>query len=281
MPKSVAWLATLLAIAPLSTAEAAPPRKPRIAVLEIRALGTEAHKADLVSEVALTEAASFRELEVIGRSDIIALIGFQKQKEMLGCAEDSACIAEIGGALGVDFILVGSLGRIGDLTRIDLKLVEAKRSRVLARHGESISGREEAIVASVQRGVRNLLLPIARPGALAPPEAAAPPARSGRRLAAWTVGGAGLACVGGGVAFGLLAQQAYDDEKAATDAASYDKYRDLAKDRILYANVLYGLGAVGIGTGAWLYFTGGEPTKVTVGAVPFGDGALAFVAGGF
>ena len=50
MPKSAAWLATLLAIAPLSTAEAASARKPRVAVLEIRALGTEAHKADLVSE---------------------------------------------------------------------------------------------------------------------------------------------------------------------------------------------------------------------------------------
>jgi TolB-like protein len=291
LPKLTSWIVALAVAAPLASARAAPPRKPRVAVLDIRALGTEAHKADLVSEVALTEAASFRELEVIGRSDIIAMIGFQKQKEMLGCSEDSACVAEIGGALGVDFILLGSLGKMGDLLRLDLKLVEARKARVLARYGDSVAGREDAMLASVQRGVRMLLTPVARPGApvaLAPAEAAPAEgarqekkAMSRRRIAAWAFGGAGLACVAGGATFGLLAQQAYDDQKAATDPVKYDEYKALADDRALYADVLYGLGAAGIVTGAWLYFTGNDPPAVSAGVVPFGDGALAVVAGSF
>ena len=61
----------------------------------------------------------------------------------------------------------------------------------------------------------------------------------------------------------------------------YDEYKALADDRALYADVLYGLGAAGIVTGAWLYFTGNDPPAVTAGVVPFGDGALAVVAGDF
>jgi TolB-like protein len=148
-------------------------RKPRIAVMEMRPLGTEAVKAELLSEVALTEASHVAGLEVIGRSDIAGIIGFEKEKAMLGCGEELACIGEVSGALGVDYLLLGSLGRLGTLYRVDLKLVDARKARVLARAGESVSGEEEKLVATVQRAVRELLAPIA-PGRDPGAEAAAP-----------------------------------------------------------------------------------------------------------
>ncbi|MGB8930625.1 MAG: hypothetical protein WCC48_05170 [Anaeromyxobacteraceae bacterium] len=285
MPRAEGWLAFLLVTAPFGTARAEVASKPRVAVFELRTLGPELPGAERVSDLELTEAASFRELRVIGGPEIVALVGARREREMAGCAEDSPCIAEIGGRLAVDYLLLGSLARVGDRIRLELKLVEAKRPRVVARYGDSISGGEDATLVSVQRGVRSLLLPVARPeSSAAPPAPAAeppPPARSGRRIAAWAVGGAGLACVAGGAAVGVLAQQAYDSQRRASDGASYDRYRKLAKDRILQSNALYGAGAVGIGAGAWLFFGGKEPPELSVGALPLGDGALAFVAGGF
>jgi hypothetical protein len=85
------------------------------------------------------------------------VVGFGRQKKMLGCAEDATCLAEIGGALGVDYVLTGSLGRLGNLTRVDLKLVDARKARVVARAGESVTGEEERLVSTVQGAVRELL----------------------------------------------------------------------------------------------------------------------------
>ena len=39
------------------------------------------------------------------------MLAFEKQRQMLGCA-DTGCIAEIGGALGVDYIISGKVTRI-------------------------------------------------------------------------------------------------------------------------------------------------------------------------
>jgi TolB-like protein len=144
------------------------PRRPRVAVMELRPLETAPAKAEILSEVALTEATAIGGLEVIGRSDINALLGLEKQRQLLGCGEDTSCLVEIGGALGVDYLLTGSLGRLGALYRVDLRLVDARKARVLDRAGESVSGDEEKLVATIQRGVRRLLAPISPATAAAP-----------------------------------------------------------------------------------------------------------------
>jgi len=279
-------------------------KKVRVAVLEIRALGTEAAKAELLSEVALTEAASLKGFEVIGRSDINSLIGFERQKQVIGCSDDSNCLAEIGGALGVDFILVGSLGRLGTLYRIDLKLVETKKARVRGRIGVSVEGQEEKLVVAIQKAVRDLLLPETptaappvagaekRPDLTPRPEQAGrapaqPPqeraGRSGglsRRTWAYIAGGAGLAFIAGGAVAGLQAQAAFDDQKAAQTLQAYDDAKTKADSMALLADGLYGVGVVGVGVGVWLFVTGHEPA-VALDVAPLPDGALVTLQGGF
>lgn len=159
----------------LSAAAQPAPKRPRVAVLEVRALGIAPEKAALLSEVALTEASGIAGLDVIGRSDIQSMIGFEKEKQMLGCSEDSKCITEIAGAMGVDWILVGSLGQLDALYRLDLKLIEAKRSRISGRIGESIEGSQSRLVSATQAGVHKLLDPIAKNALAAAAAAAARP----------------------------------------------------------------------------------------------------------
>ncbi len=275
--------------------------------MEIRALGADTHLTDLLSEVALTEAGAMDRVDVIGRSDIDSMLGFEKQKQMLGCTEEASCVAEIGGALGVEYVIVGSLGRIGGLYRLDMKLVETSKGRVRARTGESVEGREEKLVASVQRALHRLLDPIVLTGpagqpppptfiAPSPPPDAVPvpepvpasPSRSPRKTWGYAVGGAGLVAILGGAVSGLSAKSAYDDEKAAAaagDIPTFESKRDTAKSRALIADVLYGVGAVGVGVGAWLVFSNPAAAEsapaVSIGIAPTSSGAFVVLAGGF
>jgi TolB-like protein len=287
-------------------APSAPPPRVKVAILEIRPLGTEQVKADLLSEIALTEAYGIGGIDVIGRSDIASMLGFEQQKKVLGCADDPSCIAEIGGALGTEYLLVGSLGRLGNLFRIDLKLVETRKAQVRGRFGESIEAREEALAASVQRGVRQLLQPIgaARLAASAPPAQVsvrpapdlvparpspatvatrAQPARSGRRTTAWVTGGAGVALAAGGAVAGLAARGAFDDEKAAAakgDAAAYDDARSKVKTLSRAADAMFVGGAVCLGVSAWLFLAPDRP-HVALTAAPLSGGAVAVASGEF
>jgi TolB-like protein len=286
----------------------------RIAVMEIRPLGTEPHKAELLSEVALTESAATDKFEIIGRSDINSMIGFDQQKKILGCTDDSNCLAEIGGALGVEYVMIGTLGKLGALYRVDMKLVDARKARVAGRFGESVEGSEEKLVAAVQRGVRKLLGPLSVDvptpvaGAAAdassrqqsvpvppPPDLAAkpvPPPSGGKAVApapvegwsrrtwGWTVGGGGVAVIGVGALFGLQARAAYDAEKkasAAGDQAAYEKKKDEAKQKSMLADVCFVTGGVAAGVGAYLLLTGPAPVAV----MPTDGGLVAVLSGTF
>lgn len=312
------WLAIGMLLPAVATAApGAPPaaKRMRIAVMEIRALGTEPHKAELLSEVALTEAAATDKFEIIGRSDIASMIGFDQQKKILGCTDDSNCLAEIGGALGVEYVMIGTLGKLGALYRVDMKLVDAKRARVAGRFGESVEGSEEKLVATVQRGVRKLLGPLQAdplaPTAVAavpaaaekpaaatpvtpPPDLAARPAAAAakageatskeagmsRRAWGWTVGGTGVAVIGVGALFGLQAKAAFDAEKkasAAGDQATYLKKKDEAKQKALLADVCFVAGGVAAGIGTWLLLTSSSPVAVA----PTEGGLLATYSGRF
>jgi TolB-like protein len=312
------WLPIALAALALAPAAA---KVVKVAVLEIRALGTEASRAELLSEVALTEAASMRGFDVIGKSDINSIIGFEKQKQVIGCSDDSTCLAEVGGALGVDFILVGSLGRIGSLYRIDLKLVETRKARVRGRIGVSVDGQEEKLVVAIQKAVRDLLLPETpadepvaavvaptkeqradpklapradkgartaerRTVAPTPPPPSDGKARSGgssRRTWAYVAGGAGLAAVAGGVVAGLSAKAAFDDEKAASAAGDLAAYEDYKSKAQTLPLVADGLYVVGAaGIGVGAWlYFTGKEPAVAFDVVPLPGGAMATIGGGF
>jgi TolB-like protein len=293
---------------------AAAPRKQRVAVLEIRPLGTEASKAELLSEIALTEAASMPAFDVIGKSDINSLIGFEKSKQVAGCTEDSACLAEVGGALGVDYILVGSLGKIGSLYRLDLRLVDVKKARVRSRTGVTVEGVEDKLVAAIQKSVRDLLAPqtgppdLARaaPARPAPAKEVTAPDLSPRPTAAgsastpagqvtasapgrdttwaWVTGGAGAALLAGGAVAGLSAKSAFDDEKKAAatgNLAAYDSAKSKVKSMSTVADVLFVGGAVGLGVSAYLFLWGGAPAAVALDVAPTPGGAQLALAGRF
>jgi TolB-like protein len=131
--------------------------KTRIAVTEIRSVqGVSAGTATILSDIVVSEVSE-NGFDVVSQSDINAMIGFERQKQVLGCAEDSSCLAEIGGALGVDYMLTGQVGQIGSRYRISLLVVDTKKAKVVARSAQFCDVNEDALARAAESTVGQLL----------------------------------------------------------------------------------------------------------------------------
>lgn len=51
-------------------------------------------------------------LSVVTQKQIGALLGMERQKQLLGCSDGSSCVAELAGALGVDGVLQGEAAKL-------------------------------------------------------------------------------------------------------------------------------------------------------------------------
>ena len=94
----------------------------KIAVLDLQARGVDPALAQSGGTLIASELNKLEVFKVISREDIRNMLSFEKDKERLGCEADQACLAEIGGALGVEYIIAGSLAAIGDQTVLSLTL---------------------------------------------------------------------------------------------------------------------------------------------------------------
>lgn len=154
----------------------------RIAVLPVQAdPSAEGQLPRLLDEYVLTgvERAAGG-AAVIGQDDILSLIGFEKQKDLLRC-DEGACIADIGGALGAQRLVVVKVARIGAEWVVSSKLIDVSETRVLRRRTDFVVGESKALLqamAGVMAQLFGAAAPLpepAAPPAVEPPPAAAPP----------------------------------------------------------------------------------------------------------
>ena len=116
----------------LMAAQAPPTPKPtKVAVSELEAgYGADPKLAHTLSSLLTSELRQRPALAITSQDDIRSLLGFHKEKQLLGCAETS-CLSEIGGALGVDQMVTGSLGHVGESYLLDLRSIDVKKAVVL------------------------------------------------------------------------------------------------------------------------------------------------------
>jgi TolB-like protein len=295
----------LLIVALASVAQAAP--RTKIAVMEVKNVqGVAEGTATILTDIVVSEVARYG-MDVVSKSDIAAIVGFEKQKALLGCSEDSTCLAEIGGALGVDYMLTGQVGQIGSRYRISLILVDVKKGKVASRAADFCDRNEDALANAAQARVRELIGTVQaasaeraaaakaappRPAAAPPPGVAPVPAEpepvassggwSTRKIVGVSMTGGGGALLVGGLVMGLKAKKMDSDlASLSNDMGFYYDYpakRDAVKRTALIADVLYGLGLATAGVGGYLWFTD-KPSPVAV-APMIGDGQAGLVAMG-
>ena len=127
------------------------------AVLDLDAAGVSADVAKNLTAVLSTELKRIEGATVVGRDDVQALLALEGEKSLLGACDSAECLAEIGGALGVARIVVGSVGNVAGTYVVSLRLISTKRIVVENRVTESFVGREEQLLGAVRAAGRALL----------------------------------------------------------------------------------------------------------------------------
>jgi TolB-like protein len=146
---------------------------PKLAVLPVLAgEGIPPSTASAITEALTGEVRRRAGGEVISQREISAILSLERQREMLGCATD-ACMAELGGALGCDRLVTGDLARLGESLLVHLRLVEARRVRVVVQADRRLRGGTiDDVLDALPAMVQELF-----PGGPAPVGAAAAPER--------------------------------------------------------------------------------------------------------
>jgi len=225
LPEVLLPVWSLLALA----LSAAHPPQSKIAVMDVvLKAGAPADAGQILSEAIVAEVRKRRpKASVVSAEEIRAMIQVQGEKQKLGCQADKdlACLAEIGGALGVERVVVGSLGRLGKTYVYSLKLIDVGRATVLRSGSVNLQTKEDDELLAATTKLVGDLFPeaavvaepretqppiIETPETLAAQKTAARPA-SHSHLTSILLGVGGLAC--GGVAiYGLTRVLAYNSD---------------------------------------------------------------------
>jgi len=281
--------AALLSVALLSgsvaRAQTSAPKK--IAVLDVRAVGTFDPKQVAGLSTLIASEATRRGLRVISGADIATLLGFERQRQLMGCGE-SSCLVELGGALGVGQVVSSAGSEVGGTWRRTLTLLETARGLAMTRVTRQTE-RQKDLVKLVSQQLGEALQPIV--GApLEAAAAAAPPAETvtastGTNLRPLGIGldALALALAGAGGACHFLSLQDWDRARKLRDeGVDYDGFVRAKADsdaKMIGAGVLYGAGAVALGLG--LYFTvAGQPGAPAVTVAPLAEGGGVVLAKG-
>jgi len=155
-----------------------------VAVLTIEAkLGVSQELADLLTTRLVAQIQTATGQAVISSSDIKNALGLEKAKTLLGCTE-SACMAELGGALGVDYLVTGTVAKVGAVRTFDAQIMDTAKAVVLHRYSHRLpAGADDSAFLDEVAPAVAVLFPEARgpareaspePKATAPVELARP-----------------------------------------------------------------------------------------------------------
>ncbi|MEK7703518.1 MAG: hypothetical protein AAB426_01055 [Myxococcota bacterium] len=274
--------------------------KSKLAVLPTQFDETSAGKVPkLFDDYLLTAVQNAGDFEVIGQDDISALLGFEKQKDLVGC-DDMSCIADIGGALGVDRLVVVKIAHLQDEWISTAKLINIREARVEARSSDFVAGEVRDLLRAVPEIVRKLfagggsatvppaVATVTQPtkAALGPSAAFVPPANvvlqpdpslgRGARVTGGIFAGVGLAMTAVGVLYTM------GNNTTSTCDYNYTTYASDCYDETDYAGLvlgstMYTTGLVLTGIGSGLYMNG-KARAATGDARAIGRHAMSWLA---
>lgn len=125
-----------------------------------------AEDASVIGNALQSEVTALDAYSVTGQSEIRTLLGLERQRELLGCADDAtreACYAEIGGALNAERAISGDVQRVADVLVLTASLVDLKSAKVLSR--ETLQGASLQALLD-QRELRELAVALVKPDPL-------------------------------------------------------------------------------------------------------------------
>ncbi len=177
-PPAALFIALLVSIAG-SAARADEVGKVRTLVMDLKSNGVEQDAVDTISGLIAVILDENDRLEVLSGSDVKQLIALESQKQAMGCADDSSCLADVAGALGAELVVFGAAGKLGTLYNLNINLYDSKQGRSVGRVAVQ-AGSLEQLPGQLRPALQSLVKKAlaARGGGAAPPAVAtdeAPP----------------------------------------------------------------------------------------------------------
>ncbi len=266
-----------------------------VAVMEFTGKGgVTQEQMDSLGDLLANSIRSLGGFRVIGKSDIRAVINFDEQRQLLGC-DELGCASEIGGALGVRWVVVGNVSQFEQLYLVNLKLMDVSKLRIEKGLSRKVEGGQAKLIDALAGLVSELMIPLresarsaSSAGGTSPPQAGAGSASGAGAVAVtrelerprsalnlwghvtlWS--GAGVSALG--FAFlGLALKEA--------DAYDNGEVNSLGKTRtftgLMWAS--FGAGAALMATGLILWLLDdGAPAAVAATPLPGGGASLGVV----
>jgi len=106
-----------------------------VAITDLLAKGVEASTADIISERFRSELLKTGHFRVMERGQMDMILkeqGFQQS----GVCADAACLVEMGQMMGVDRMLAGSLGKLGSMYTLTVRLINVGTGEILITANE-------------------------------------------------------------------------------------------------------------------------------------------------
>jgi hypothetical protein len=129
----------------------------RAAVLDLQpGEGITSERARALTEMVTTEVGAHLGCSVLSRTEIEGLMNFEVARQTGGCDTDS-CITELGEALGVSRLVLGTIQRVDDEVLVSLRLVDMEGMHVLRRVTDA-TRHDDALLPFVGWLARRLVL---------------------------------------------------------------------------------------------------------------------------
>lgn len=131
--------------------------KTKIAVMNLRA-SSEFPPEILESMASLIaqELTRMGPFAALAMQDVLQMINFESMRQSLGC-DAASCLAEIGGALGADYMVSGNLALVGQSYLLQLQLMDMRESNVVARVARDYQGQPSGLLDEVRVATRLLM----------------------------------------------------------------------------------------------------------------------------
>ena len=103
----------------------------RVAVYDFKLGNLSKSLGRLMTNSVLDEIRKLEGVSAIGMDEIREMLSFEAQRQTLGCEADEACLAEIGGALGVDELIFGSISDAEHGRTLSIRRIAQMRAEVV------------------------------------------------------------------------------------------------------------------------------------------------------
>ncbi len=149
-------LVLVLLALPLAARAEAPAK---VAVGELRGgAGVSKELPDVVADQLIVELQQ-RGFEVTSSKDISAQLGHERERQLMGCSSDTSCLAEVGAALDVAFIITGSISKVGNSLALSINAVNTRKSSATKHYATRIKPATEEAVLDLLPTIVSQLFP--------------------------------------------------------------------------------------------------------------------------